>query len=48
MNSVRLAPTNDRRLLGVMNEFILNQAPDPRDREHRLRAVLAAPNTPDL
>jgi len=34
--------------LGVMNEFILNQPESPGDRDHRLRAVAVAPNTPEL
>lgn len=31
-------------LLGATAGFILNQPPTPRDRQHRLRAVLTAPN----
>ncbi|WP_417515701.1 AMP-binding protein [Minwuia sp.] len=30
-------------LLGVMPEFVFNTAPDPRDRDHALRLVLAVP-----
>ncbi len=34
--------------LGVMNEFLFKQPPDPCDRAHGLRTVAVAPNTPEL
>jgi crotonobetaine/carnitine-CoA ligase len=33
--------------LGAISAFVLAQAPGERDREHKLRALLAAPNHPD-
>ncbi|GAB4347449.1 MAG: ATP-dependent acyl-CoA ligase [Gammaproteobacteria bacterium] len=48
LNDVRRHGATITNMLGAVSAFVLNQPPTDHDRDHRLRAVGVAPNSPDL
>jgi len=48
LNDVRRYQATITNMLGVVSAFVLNQPPTECDRDHRLRAIGVAPNSPEL
>ncbi len=48
LGNVRRHGATVTNMLGVVSAFVLAQPPTPEDRDHRLRAIGAAPNPPEL